>query len=74
MRIPFGVVVNKAMDEDQSIQQYCEQKEITVLMEIPYMREIAENYSNGVLPVQMDREWENKFVQLYYKIKGGSTS
>jgi MinD superfamily P-loop ATPase len=74
MGIPFGVVVNKAMREDQSIQTYCKKEVIDVLMEIPYMREIAENYSNGVLPVQMDKGWENKFVQLYYKIKEGRSS
>ena len=51
MGIPFGVVVNKAMREDQSIQEYCKTEGIEVLMEIPYMREIAESYSNGVLPV-----------------------
>lgn len=74
MGIPFGVVVNKAMQEDQSIQTYCQNEDIDVLMEIPYMREIAESYSNGVLPVQMDKEWENKFVKLYYRIKGGNAS
>ena len=47
MGIPFGVVVNKAMDEDQSIQEYCRSENIDVVMEIPYLREIAEHYSNG---------------------------
>jgi MinD superfamily P-loop ATPase len=74
MEIPFGIVVNKAMREDQSIQMYCKKEGIEVLMEIPYMREIAENYSNGVLPVCADEEWKNRFVQLYYRIKGGSAS
>ena len=42
MSIPFGVVLNKATDEDQSIQTYCTQEKIPVLMEIPFLREIAE--------------------------------
>ena len=74
MGIPFGVIVNKAMREDQSIQMYCKQEDIDVLMEIPYMREIAESYSNGVLPVYMDEELKNQFVQMYYRIKGGRKS
>lgn len=72
--IPFGVVVNKAMTEDQSIQAYCRQEGIDVMMEISYKREIAENYSKGLLPVYMDEEWKNKFIQLYYRIKGGTAS
>ncbi|HPJ01797.1 MAG TPA: ATP-binding protein [Candidatus Limiplasma sp.] len=71
MSIPFGVVLNKAMDEDQSIQTYCMQEKIPVLMEIPFLREIAENYSKGFLPVQMDAEWGNQFMQMFSRINGG---
>jgi MinD superfamily P-loop ATPase len=71
MRIPFGVVLNKAMDEDQSIQTYCMQEKISLLMEIPFLREIAESYSKGFLPVQMDAELGKKFVQMFSKISGG---
>lgn len=74
MEIPFGVVINKAMREDQSIQAYCEEEGIDVLMEIPYLREIAESYSNGILPVQMNEDWKNEFVRLYDRIKGGGAS
>jgi MinD superfamily P-loop ATPase len=74
MNIPFGVVINKAMPEDQSIQAYCKQEGIDVLMEIPYMREIAESYSNGMLPVQMNEELRTRFVQLYDSIKEGAAS
>ncbi len=71
MGMPFGVVVNKAMEGDQSIQQFCSSENIKILMEIPYMREIAEAYSNGLLPVHLDKEWENRFIRLYYNAKGG---
>ena len=71
MFMPFGVVINKAMDEDQSIQEYCRQENIAVLMEIPFMREIAECYSNGLLPVQIDDDWKRRFIGLFDKIKGG---
>jgi MinD superfamily P-loop ATPase len=74
MKIPFGVVINKAMKEDQSIQTFCRQEDINVLMEIPYMREIAESYSKGFLPVYMNEEWKNKFIQMYYGIKAGGIS
>ncbi len=71
MGIPFGVVVNKAMEEDKSIQEYCEREKIAVLMELPFMREIAENYSDGILPVQTGEHWKSEFIRLYQKINGG---
>ena len=74
MRIPFGVVVNKSMEHDTSIQDYCRNENIEVLMEIPYLREIAENYSRGVLPAQINDEWKERFVKLYARIKGGAAS
>lgn len=74
LEIPFGVVVNKAMPEDQSVQTYCRQEGIDVLMEIPYMRGIAESYSNGVLPVQVDEELRDRFVGMYERIKRGGAS
>lgn len=71
MGLCFGVVVNKAMQDDQSIQTYCKKQGIEVLMEIPYMREIAKSYSEGVLPVFADQKWKARFGQLYDSIKGG---
>lgn len=70
LRIPFGVVVNKAMAGDQRVQEYCVENGITVLMEIPFSREIAEGYSRGVLPVHAGDEWRDRFVSLYQVIGG----
>jgi len=69
MGIPFGVVINKAMREDRSIPSYCRKEGIDVLMELPYMREIAENYSKGVLPV-CDGGFRDEFVRLYDRVRG----
>lgn len=72
MDIPFGVVVNKAMDGAQSIQEYCRENGITILMEIPFSREIAEGYARGMLPVQTGGEWRDHFLSLYKDIEGGN--
>lgn len=72
--LPFGIVVNKAMREEPCIHQYCQQEGIDILMEIPYMRDIAESYSNGVLPVEMDDQWKQKFSEMFDRIKGGWAS
>ena len=69
INIPFGVVVNKAMDSDQRIQIYCNENNIKVILELPYLREIALNYSKGILPVQWDKKWKHAFIELFNEIK-----
>jgi len=66
---PFGIVINKALDNNSLIKDFCEKEGIEILMEIPYSREIAKDYSSGVLPVKENPEWADKFTQLFSKIK-----
>ena len=67
--LPLGIVINKASGGNHLIREFCEQEKIEVLMEIPYSKEIAVAYSNGVLPVKINKEWEEKFSGLFKKIK-----
>jgi len=66
---PFGIVINKALDDNSLIKDFCEENSIEILMEIPYSREIAKDYSGGVLPVKENPEWAEKFTQLFSRIK-----
>lgn len=72
MEITFGVVVNKASADNRSIQEYCAENHIEVLMEIPFSQEIAQAYSNGILPVQNNMQWKQKFAELYQKVERGA--
>lgn len=67
--IPHGVVVNRAGIGDNSVQEYCKEKEIPILMEIPFDREIAELYSRGVPFVERMPEWRERFLDLLEAIK-----
>jgi MinD superfamily P-loop ATPase len=69
MEIPFGVVVNRAGVGDRKVYEYCEEKNIPVLLEIPFRRRIAELYSRGV-PFALEMpEWTEKFRLLFDGIK-----
>ena len=69
MNIPFGVVVNRAGIGDKKVYGYCEEKNIPVLLEIPFQRRIAELYSRGV-PFAMEMpEWRDKFRLLFDGVK-----
>jgi len=69
MKVPFGVVINRAGIGDTKIYDYCYQASIPVLLEIPYLKKIAELYSKGVpFSVEMP-EWQPKFQELFEEIK-----
>lgn len=72
MGLHFGVVLNKATENSTLIQEYCGNEGIELLMEIPFLREIAQSYSKGILPVQDDSSWEEKFKELFRRIEGGA--
>jgi MinD superfamily P-loop ATPase len=47
LKLPFGVVINRAGVGDQEVARMCRQQRIPVLAEIPDDRRIAEAYSRG---------------------------
>jgi len=65
MRIPFGVVINRAGIGDKKVYGYCREKNIPILLEIPFQRKIAELYSKGI-PFSLEMpEWKEKFEALF---------
>lgn len=65
---PFGIVINKALENNSLLEDYCKKEGIEILLKIPYSKEIAESYSGGTLPVQ-SKEWTERFTELYDRIK-----
>jgi MinD superfamily P-loop ATPase len=70
LRIPLGVVINRSDIGDGKVEEYCERENIPVLMKIPFSREIAVSYSEGVAIVQKDESYREKFINLYLNICG----
>jgi len=67
--IPLGVVVNFAGIGDRGVYDFCEKKNIPVIMEIPYDRRIAELYSNGISFTAEMPEWKPRFQELLKTIR-----
>ena len=65
MKIPFGVVINRAGIGDKKVYEYCREKNIPILLEIPFQRKIAELYSKGILFSLEMPEWKEKFEALF---------
>ena len=69
MKVPCGVVVNRAGIGDRKLYDYCKDAGVPILLEIPFQRRIAELYSRGV-PFSLEiPEWRTKFQTLFKEIK-----
>jgi len=69
MGIPFGVVVNRAGLGDKEVYEYCKEKNIPILLEIPYERKIAELYSRGI-PFSLEMPgWKEEFQMLFNQVR-----
>lgn len=69
MGIPFGVVINRADIGDRTVQDYCEQENVPVLLSIPMDRNIAVAYSRGKPLVEVEPSFKEKFIKLYERVQ-----
>ena len=69
LAIPLGVVLNRSDVGDKEVQEYCDQRGIPLLAEIPHDRRIAEGYSRGHLLVASVPEYIKLFLELYDTIR-----
>jgi MinD superfamily P-loop ATPase len=68
LEVPFGVIINRHGSGDSRVEDYCLSEDIPVLMKIPYNREMAVLYSEGIPFVQRMPQWKETFRALYRDI------
>ena len=74
--IPAGVVINRSDIGDPAVKEFCEDRSIPILMEIPEDRQIAEAYSRGEMIIDVMPEYKERFQELFAAIRdklGSST-
>lgn len=67
--IPFGLVINRSDIGDRHVYDLAATQNIPVLLEIPFDRAIASAYSRGQLLIDILPHWQEKFQDLFEKIK-----
>jgi len=67
--IPCALVINRADVGDSGVKEYAKEKEIPILLEIPFDRRILELYSEGTALVSAVDSWKERFEELFGKIK-----
>ncbi|MBD3191075.1 MAG: P-loop NTPase [Candidatus Heimdallarchaeota archaeon] len=71
LKIPFGIIINReGLGEDDSVEKFCEENDLPIILRIPFDRKIAEAYSRGVPIIELYPKWQEKFQSLYDYIKG----
>lgn len=68
MGIPVGVVINRDGIGDRRVDEYCMEEDIPILLRIPFDREIAETYSNGIPIVEAIPHYRSVFSSLLHTI------
>ena len=66
--IKFGMVINKAGIGNSEIYDYCKEKNINIVGEIPFDIEIAKMYSSGRI-LSEKKEYREMFKKIVEKIK-----
>ena len=69
LNVPCGVVINRDGSGDQSVERYCAQQHIPVLLKIPLDRQIAELYCRGQTLVAGMPSWREAFGDLLGSIQ-----
>jgi len=65
VEVPIGVVINRDGIGDDMVERYCADEGIPIVMRIPFDREIARLYSQGIPLVDALPEWKDRFRALY---------
>jgi MinD superfamily P-loop ATPase len=64
-----GVIVNRDGIGDTSVNAYCIEAGLPVLMRIPFAREIGEGIAQGKLLIEIRPEYREQFRQLHTRIE-----
>jgi MinD superfamily P-loop ATPase len=69
LKIPHGIVINRAGMGNDGVKEYAKKEGIPILMEIPFDKKIARIYSRGELVVEKMPEYKDKYLDLFDQIK-----
>jgi len=68
--VPAGIVINKDRSSGAGIDDFAAQAGMTVLMRIPFKKEVASLGSRGVALTERSDSWDEAFWHLYEEIAG----
>ncbi len=70
--IPVGVVINRSDGKDEETRRFCTDRNLEIMLTIPFSREIAAIQSRGDLLCKVRPEWQNEFSSIFEKCVAGA--
>ena len=68
LQIPIAVVINRSGIGDDRVECYCDEEGLPIPLKIPFDREIASLYAEGIPLVDAVPSWKDRFLALYERI------
>lgn len=69
---PCGVVINKMDETYEPLEQFCQEENLSILLKIPYSREVAGQIARGEIIAENMEAYANQFRQLLERIGGAA--
>jgi MinD superfamily P-loop ATPase len=69
IKVPCGMVINRAGVGNGKVEEYCLEENIPVMLTIPLDIEIARLYSKGITLVEGMPQWKESFIGLIDRIR-----
>ncbi len=69
LRIPHGIVVNRAETGNTDAEVFCEKRQVKIIAQIPDDRRIAESYSRGEMILTAVPGIRERFAELWRSIR-----
>ncbi len=67
---PCGVVINKEDAPYEPLETFCREKNLPILLRIPYSKDIASAAAQGAVLAEERPEWAEMFTGLLEKVRG----
>jgi MinD superfamily P-loop ATPase len=65
---PYGVLINKCLDDDNPAEEFCIEKGIDILGKIPFDNELGTINSNAQIAVRADKEYLKMFSSILKRV------
>ncbi len=66
---PFGVVLNKCLENENPAEEFCIENKIEILAKIPFDKELGEINSNARIAVRENEKYKNLFESLLERVE-----
>ena len=69
MGIPSGIIINRADIGDKEVENYARKQGIPILLHIPFQRQIAVSYSEGIPLVSIFPEYVSTLKEIFTRVE-----